>query len=806
MHGNSDSLHNRSRSEYLWRPSSCSLLGLAFRAGEGATVRYRILSVSGLQFLFTSHKNVTNDNSRSQGSPNISPPPTHGSVAIAKAGTLSPYVWLLLALSLGLNLYGIHWGLPNGIQDWANDSLAPLGPLVYAKRLIFQEPWSSKYPPFHYMVLSLFSAPYALYLYLTGGLASPSDIYPYGLKDPEFSLMVFTLIARLISALMSTGTVLVTYLTVRHFYGHRAGLLSALLITSSYAIIYYAHNANVEAPLLFWIALALYSFVLLLKTYKTKYYILLGLFTAFSVGTKDSAYALFPGLALSLLWSHIRHEQTAGEGGRFLAALLHRKLLYGFAAFAIAFILVFNLPLNWQGFVDHVRLHQAKGSVAGSLIIHDSDSILQGELTLITKYLFHLLQINGLPAFLLLLGGFLYCLVKFPAHFCTLMIPIMTYYILFLRLYPVAGLRYLLPVYLLLTWHTGKFVVDLLDYKKLPKLVSTTALLFVLGYSLAYGFSLDLLLLRDSRYYAEQWIKKNIPSGASVVAYGPSYSLPRFPSDMHLNRIDLSRGISDPRALCSPSHYRAAGSVESVRDPLALTFSAVDNTRYTLTLYFVDWDSHDREQIITLRDWSTNKLLDQRTLTDFHDGVYYTYAVQGSIHVEVTKTRGGSAVLSGIFWDKVTTSQSLLAFLGADVTTQGIWRGVYGSEGFILVSHMPKKRDIVQLPSYISSYSYSNITGRMRLLPDFSEDAASVSADYVVLNLSLPTRVTRQSQIYQSFAEEGYRPVASLQSRRPLIGANVFHAVNPKIVIFKQYRNQPHRRAVHLHLKRCKQE
>ena len=187
------------------------------------------------------------------------------------------WLWLVLAISLSLNLYHIHWGLPNGETDWPPDSVAPIMPLAYAKSLIHQEPWSFKYPPFHLMVLTAAYAPYVAYLYLTGGLAAPTGDYPYGLKDPEFSLMVFTLIARVMSVAMGTGTVLVTYYTVKMLYGSRAGLISALLIASSYAIIYYSHNANVDVPQLFWISLALYSFVALLKTYETKYYILLGL-------------------------------------------------------------------------------------------------------------------------------------------------------------------------------------------------------------------------------------------------------------------------------------------------------------------------------------------------------------------------------------------------------------------------------------------------------------------------------------------------------------------------------------------------
>ena len=58
-----------------------------------------------------------------------------------------------------------------------------------------------------------------------------------------------------------------------------------------------------------------------------------------------------------------------------------------------------------------------------------SASVLQGDLTLMGRYLLYLLQANGLPAFLLLLVGFFYCLVKVPEKFWPFIIPIVTYYV-----------------------------------------------------------------------------------------------------------------------------------------------------------------------------------------------------------------------------------------------------------------------------------------------------------------------------------------------------------------------------------------
>jgi hypothetical protein len=120
----------------------------------------------------------------------------------------------------------------------------------------------------------------------------------------------------------------------------------------------------------------------------------------------------------------------------------------------------------------------------------------------------------------------------------------LTYYIFFLRIYSADHLRYILPVYLLLTWHAGKFAADLVDYAKIPKSISSAAIILILVHSLVYGFSLDLLLTRDSRYSAEKWMAENIPQGSVVMAHGAGNSLPRFPAGLEVKRMKSGGGIN----------------------------------------------------------------------------------------------------------------------------------------------------------------------------------------------------------------------------------------------------------------------
>lgn len=439
----------------------------------------------------------------------------------------------LAALSLALNLWGLTWGLPNGEIDWSNDSIAPMGPLSYARHLLTGGSWSSKYPPFHFMVLAAAYAPYLLYLQLTGGLVGPlSGQYPYGFADSEAALMTLTLIARAVSALMGTGVVVVSYLTVRRLFGRPAAVIAGGLIPSCYPFVHYAHNANIDVPQLFWISLALYSFVRVLETGATRHHVLLGLFMTLAVGTKDSAYALGAGLAACVAWRHLRARRSGAAGPPSA-----RALVYGGATVVVATLVVFNVPFNWEGFREHVALHLHR-SMTGSRVIEAAPSAWQGEVDLLARYLGYLVQCNGPLPFALLALGAGYTAVRSPATAGLLAVPVATYYLLFLRVHPTQHIRYVLPVFLLLAWQAGKLGGDLLAARWLPKPVAVLALGVVLTASTVHGGSVDVLYARDPRYAAERWME-GLAAGATVLAVQPDYTLPRFLPHLVVTRRQL---------------------------------------------------------------------------------------------------------------------------------------------------------------------------------------------------------------------------------------------------------------------------
>lgn len=445
---------------------------------------------------------------------------------------------LLVALTLALNLYGIDWGLPNGTFDWSNDSVAPLEPLAWAKRTLHGEPWTSKYPPFHLMVLAAAYAPYLGLLALTGGFARPTDAYPYGFADPERALMVLTLIARLVSVGMGVGLVVLTALTARRLAGPRAGTVAGLLVATSLPVVHYAHNANVDVPHLFWTALALWALVAYLQTAARRHAVTLGLAAAAAVGTKSSVYALFVGVALVLLGAHVQHlRRTVGLRGWHRAPGT-RHLAAGLAAFALGLVVTFNVPFNWQGVARHVERH-LRQSVRGSQVIQQAPSPLQGELALIGSYLRFLGEANAPPVAALLAAGLGWALLRARPLAVLVAVPAITYYLLFLRLHGTHHLRYVLPVYLLLTWPAAALAARALESEPVRRRLALAALAVALGWGGLDAASVGLRYTRDPRYEAEAWLRAHVPAGTTVVGVTPNYTLPRFPEGVRVERREI---------------------------------------------------------------------------------------------------------------------------------------------------------------------------------------------------------------------------------------------------------------------------
>jgi len=75
-----------------------------------------------------------------------------------------------------------------------------------------------------------------------------------------------------------------------------------------------------------------------------------------------------------------------------------------------------------------------------------------------------------------------------------------------------------------------------------------------------------------------------------------------------------------------------------------------DGAAHQLAMYCLDWDSTVRSQTVDVVDASSNALLDTRSVTSFNGGKYLVWDIRGHVRINVTRTGGESAVVSGLYF------------------------------------------------------------------------------------------------------------------------------------------------------------
>jgi Dolichyl-phosphate-mannose-protein mannosyltransferase len=454
-------------------------------------------------------------------------------------------LFVIIPLSLFLNGFWFWWGLPNGVHTWATDGIAPLEPLVAAKRMFVDDWWNSgyynKFPMGHFFVLMAAYAPYIVYLVVMGGLKNPTNDYPYGLSDPETALTVLSLIAHGVSVLMGVGIVVLTFLTARTLFGQRGAIFAALIVAFSPVFIFYAHTSNVDTPHLFWCALGLFGFARLVKgQMEMQNYALLGFAAGMAIGTKEQAYGLFILLPFLVLALHVRHHLNGDfRPGQFIRALSHSKIVCGLGISVLTFVLVTHLIFNWDGNVQRLLYRTAGIHPDEQRVIAQAGGIM-GTSLFLERWQETISLLVGSMNPLLFLASLL-GLVYFPykerwaAFFA---VPVFSYLFFVVMIIAVQA-RFVMELVLVLALFGGRFFAGAWSWG----MERGRTVLMLLGavwiYSLVYGFNVDYLMMNDARYKAEAWIQTTLRPGASVETYSKPTYLPRLPKNLTVHQASF---------------------------------------------------------------------------------------------------------------------------------------------------------------------------------------------------------------------------------------------------------------------------
>ena len=136
--------------------------------------------------------------------------------------------------------------------------------------------------------------------------------------------------------------------------------------------------------------------------------------------------------------------------------------------------------------------------------------------------------------------------------------------------------------------------------------------------------------------------------GYAIDSYGAQY--PLYAQVAFTGTTDYNGGYSiDPRAVQVPAGALISAWY-SIGSQFSIDLNLTDSNTHPISFYFVDWGTASRNQTVTIRDASSNSILDTKTLGSFINSTYLTWNITGHVTVTVSVNSGPNPVLSAMFF------------------------------------------------------------------------------------------------------------------------------------------------------------
>lgn len=142
--------------------------------------------------------------------------------------------------------------------------------------------------------------------------------------------------------------------------------------------------------------------------------------------------------------------------------------------------------------------------------------------------------------------------------------------------------------------------------------------------------------------------------------------------------LTWAASTSDSRALQKTVGSDRVAAAWSSPDYLFFYLNFTDGIPHEVSFYFVDYDRQGRDQLLEFYDNVTGRLIGSERIAGFENGRYSTWVLRGNVRLKLSRIAGPNCVLSAMFFDPENTSSP---FMGADNTTAGSWKNIYGGEG-----------------------------------------------------------------------------------------------------------------------------
>lgn len=448
--------------------------------------------------------------------------------------------WTLLAI-LALALLVRLWGIGHGLPFIYHPDEPALVRSAYGLRFGNLNPGHFDWPHLHYYLCFFIFESFIKFRALLQVLhLRPllEQIAPLLWQDPA----IFYFLARLVSALVGTATVGLTYLIGKKLFDKKVGLVAALFLTLSTLHVDQSHYALLDVPLTFWVTLSFLFSILILEKGRLRGYLLAGLFAGFAASTKyHGALVVVPIITASFLNSLNKNNSRASKNGPFGQFLdnLGKLLLSGLAAlfgfllgtpYALLDRKTFLFKEDARGFLWQLQNMQGHlgAEAANGWWFHFSITLRRG--------------LGPILLGLVVLGILLALFRHKRRDVLLLSFPI--FYFLYVGSWQVVYGRYMIPILPMLCILAASAVFALVKKFKRSNLVLGALVGLVLVQPAWEVVRNDHILTQiDTRTLAKEWIDENLPD-KSTIAMDTIYGY--FLDPFYLPSLRKATGADDP--------------------------------------------------------------------------------------------------------------------------------------------------------------------------------------------------------------------------------------------------------------------
>ena len=423
---------------------------------------------------------------------------------------------------------GILWGMPSEFVSEI-DSEFPSGPFNIIAHLK-DNSYATPYPVFHRLFMLPIYAVILFGLKITGQCSAFSATWPYGFHNPAAALTLLITAARLVSLLMSTGTICVLGFMVNRIAGNSNPKYQFLIFSPvctfglSGVVAYYSRTSTYDVPQLFWWSLSLYFlwkyfFELPLKK---RNLIFSALFAALTTATKDQMVFFEASSSLLLLVFPLATKTQNNNFKNFLTYSFYTIIFYCVAAVIVQ-------PYHW---ISHMKEVLLLNITSGRFVMFPST--VSGQISLFMeslRCLSHIMTPWGL-LFSIISIPILIIKRKFNVLILIGTLVTLTYIFVFARIHFVFE-RYMLNYAFLLTIASALGISCIIDTaisnKKLSYLLP--ALYIIMGCWLLHQFIFSFFPLtfaqcHDTKRQLSRILPTVVPPGDTIGWQGTRFSFP----------------------------------------------------------------------------------------------------------------------------------------------------------------------------------------------------------------------------------------------------------------------------------------